>query len=50
MALLNPEKAEEIKETVEREYLKEFPSLSGKYKAYICSTSDGAGRAEGDRF
>ena len=50
MALLDPEKAEEIKETVEREYLKEFPSLSGKYKAYICSTSDGVGRAEGDRF
>ena len=50
MALLDPEKAEEIKETVEREYLKEFPELKGKYKAYICSTADGVGKAEGDRF
>lgn len=50
MALIEPDKADAIKEYVEREYLKEFPSLEGKYKAYICSTSDGVGEAKGDRF
>ena len=50
MALIDPEEAESIKETVEKEYLKEFPSLEGKYKAYICSTADGVGKAEGDKF
>ena len=50
MALIDPDKADEIKEIVEREYLKEFPTLKGKYKAYICSTSTGVGKAEGDRF
>lgn len=50
MALVDPNKAEVIKEIVEREYLKEFPSLKGKYKAYICSTADGVGKAEGERF
>lgn len=50
MALIDPNKADEIRAVVEREYLKEFPSLAGKYKAYICSTADGVGKAEGDRF
>ena len=50
MALIDPDKADEIRAVVEREYLKEFPSLAGKYKAYICSTADGVGKAEGDRF
>ena len=50
MALIDPDKADYIKETVEKEYLEEFPSLKGKYKAYICSTSDGVGKAEGDKF
>lgn len=50
MALIEPDKADEIRAVVAREYLKEFPSLTGKYKAYICSTADGVGKAEGDRF
>ena len=50
MALIDPEKADEIKKTVEDEYLKEFPTLKGKYKAYICSTATGVGKAEGGRF
>ena len=50
MALIEPNKTNMIKETVEREYLKEFPSLEGKYKAYICSTADGVGKAEGGKF
>lgn len=50
MAIIDPDKADVIKETVEREYLKEFPGLEGKYKAYICSTADGVGKADGERF
>ena len=50
MALLDGEKSDRIKEIVEREYLKEFPDLKGKYKAYICSRADGVGKAEGGRF
>ena len=50
MALIEPDKADMIKEKVEKEYLEEFPSLKGKYRAYICSTADGVGKAEGGRF
>lgn len=50
MAIIDPAKADAIKETVEREYLKEFPELEGKYNAYICSTADGVGKADGERF
>ncbi|MCR5760378.1 MAG: GHMP kinase [Sphaerochaetaceae bacterium] len=50
MALINPEKEEKIKETVEREYLKEFPEMKGLYKAYMCETADGVGHAEEGRF
>ena len=43
----------ELKDPQER--VKNIPGVcyiksNGKYKAYICSTSDGVGRAEGDRF
>jgi galactokinase len=50
MAILDPKKADSIKEVVEKEYLKEFPELEGKYKAYICSTADGVGKADVERF
>lgn len=50
MALIAPEKADEIKQQVEKEYLKAFPELEGKYRAYICKTADGVGKAEGGRF
>ena len=41
MALIDPAYEQSILETVEREYLKAFPHLEGKYSAYICETADG---------
>lgn len=41
MAIINPEHEESILETVEREYLKAFPNMEGKYSAHICRTADG---------
>lgn len=41
MALIDPRFEESIKETVEREYLKVFPHLKGKYSAHICESADG---------
>ena len=50
MALIDPEHEEEICELAEREYLKSFPELEGKYKAYFCLTANGVGRKEGESF
>lgn len=41
MALIDPAYKEEILETVEREYLRVFPKLKGKYSAHICHSADG---------
>lgn len=41
MAIINPKYADSIKEIVEKEYLKTYPELKGKYSAYICNTADG---------
>ncbi len=41
MALIDPDFEEKIKEKVEREYLKVFPALEGKYSAHICESADG---------
>ena len=41
MALIDPKFEESIKETLEREYLKAFPHLKGKYSAHICESADG---------
>ena len=41
MALIDPAFEEKIKEKVEREYLKAFPALDGKYSAHICQSADG---------
>lgn len=41
MALIDPDFEDKIKETIEREYLKEFPKLKGKYSAHICESADG---------
>ncbi len=41
MALIDPRYEQSIGEKVEREYLKAFPKLSGKYSYHICETSDG---------
>ncbi len=41
MALIDPSHEEKILETVEKEYIKAFPQLEGKYSAYICESADG---------
>lgn len=41
MALIDPKFAESIEETVEREYLKVFPRLEGKYSFHLCDSADG---------
>lgn len=41
MALIDPEKADKILAEVEEKYLEAFPSLAGKYSAYVCETADG---------
>ena len=41
MALIDPAYEQSILENVEKEYLKAFPHLEGKYSAYVCETADG---------
>ncbi len=41
MALIDPDFKESILEKVEREYLKTFPQLKGKYSSCICHSADG---------
>lgn len=41
MALIDPSFEESILEKVEKDYLKAFPALRGKYSAHICTTADG---------
>ena len=41
MALVDPEKAEEVLQTVEERYLAVYPSLKGKYLGALCDSADG---------
>lgn len=41
MALIDPSYRETILDTVQREYLKVFPQLEGKYQGVICRSADG---------
>lgn len=41
MALIDPAFEKDILKKVQREYLKEFPNLKGRYSAHICHTADG---------
>ena len=41
MALIDPAYEDSILKTVEREYLRKFPDLEGKYSAHICESADG---------
>ena len=42
MALIDPEKAEEIERTVTDRYLRVYPELTGKYSFHLCDSADGA--------
>ena len=41
MALIDPDKAEDIEARVTAAYLKEFPALEGKYSFHLCESADG---------
>ena len=41
MALIDPDKAEEIERSVTDRYLKVYPGLTGKYSFHICRSADG---------
>ncbi len=41
MALIDPSFEELILNKVEKEYIKAFPNLEGKYSAHICASADG---------
>ena len=43
MALIDPDKEEEVLAKVSEAYLKEYSSLKGKYQAAICHSADGVG-------
>ena len=43
MALINPDKVDTIKETVEQKYLNAFPEMKGKYSFHLCKSADGIG-------
>ncbi len=45
MALINPDKADNIRETVERKYLDSFPEMKGKYSFHLCESANGIGEA-----
>ena len=43
MALVDPDREEQIRQEVTKAYLGDFPQLEGKYCAFSCSSADGAG-------
>ncbi len=43
MALVNPDKVDDIREQVERKYLESFPEMKGKYSFHLCRSADGIG-------
>jgi galactokinase/galacturonokinase len=44
MALIDPDKAEEIERHVRAQYLQAFPHLEGKYSFRLCESADGVSR------
>ena len=45
MALIDPAKAGNIREQVERKYLDAYPEMKGKYSFHLCESADGIGCA-----
>ncbi len=41
MAIIDPDYAERVIDSVSREYIKAFPSLSERFSAHICESADG---------
>ena len=49
MALVDPEKAEDVLGTVAEKYLQSFPALRGKYLGALCTSADGVDLSGGVR-
>ncbi len=43
MALIQPDKAEDIASSVEKRYLAAYPEMKGKYSFHLCKSADGIG-------
>ena len=43
MALINPDKADEIAAEVEEKYLSAYPEMKGKYRFHLCKSANGIG-------
>ncbi len=43
MALIDPAKADDIAEAVEKKYLTAYPEMKGKYSFHLCKSADGIG-------
>ena len=41
MALIDPDKAEDVQRTVTEKYLRAYPHLEGKYSFHLCDSADG---------
>ena len=41
MALIDPDKAEDVQQTVTEKYLRAYPHLEGKYSFHLCDSADG---------
>lgn len=41
IALIDPKKADDIREEVERKYLTAYPEMKGHYSFYLCDSTDG---------
>ena len=41
MALIDPDKAEAIEQSVTEKYLRAYPALAGKYSFHLCESADG---------
>ena len=49
MSIVDPDKIDQIIETVSREYLKVYPELEGRYMAAVCDSADGVDLGGGVR-
>lgn len=43
MALIDPDAAEQVADSVKRKYLTAFPEMKGKYSFHLCESADGVG-------
>ena len=43
MALVDPEKVDNIQAEVEQKYISAYPEMKGKYSFFLCKSADGIG-------